>query len=112
MSKTLARKARKLIGKGQFQNLNEAVKAGLQTLLLESELKKKVTTSAEPVWFDHGKPMIANSRVPVAYALAAVLFHPRGLDDFLENYPWVTREQAKAALAWASVSYHLPRSHS
>jgi uncharacterized protein (DUF433 family) len=90
-----------LIDNGQFHDLNEVVKAGVQTLLLESELKKKTTQSTEPVWFDHGKPMIANSRVPVAYALAAVLFKPRGLDDFLENYPWVTRAQAEAALAWA-----------
>ena len=58
------------------------------------------TTESTAIWFDNGKPMIAGSRVPVAYALAAVLYSERGINDFLEHYPWISRKQAEEALDW------------
>ncbi len=45
-----------------------------------------------------GKPVFAGSRVPIEMLFNHLLRGTQGLEDFLENYPTVEPESAKAIL--------------
>ncbi|MCA0360540.1 MAG: DUF433 domain-containing protein [Armatimonadetes bacterium] len=49
----------------------------------------------------HGKLCFAGTRVPLSIFLDN-LAEGMGIDEFLENYPSVTREQVQAVVTWGN----------
>ncbi|MBU0492101.1 MAG: DUF433 domain-containing protein [Chloroflexi bacterium] len=52
------------------------------------------------VWLDQDTPVIAGTRVPVHFAISCLTYEEGGITAFLENYPWIRREQVEAAINW------------
>jgi hypothetical protein len=63
----------------------------------------RVTTTeavTEAVTFDNRRPVIAGTRIPVYYIVQSLAFDEEGLDGFFRDYPWISRDQVKAAIDW------------
>lgn len=56
----------------------------------------------DAVWLDHGKPVIAGTRLFIKDLLAYVTHYDNGLERFRKAYPWVARKDLVAALEWVA----------
>ena len=70
------------------------------TLVIEEEIVESLPISVNPKIMS-GTPVFAGTRVPIE-ALLENLAAGVSLDEFLENFPTVTREQALAILNFSN----------
>jgi uncharacterized protein (DUF433 family) len=81
-------------GEGMFRSRS------VRTMEAQIRAMPRTEKQTEAVTFDHGRPVIAGTRIPVYYIVQSLAFDEGGLDGFFRDYPWISRDQAEAAIDW------------